>query len=74
MRAREKGRCRGGSSMLIATGGEIGIQWRRGGFELPSLAVFRLGFSRGEVCGEDGVYMEGLAWIRGQGIGWIRYS
>jgi hypothetical protein len=51
--------------MLTVSGGEIGNQWWRGGFELRSLAAFQLGFSRGEGCREDGVYMEGLAWQRG---------
>jgi hypothetical protein len=46
-RAREEERCRGGRSMLTVTGGEIGNQWRRVGFELRSLAAFRLGFLRG---------------------------
>jgi hypothetical protein len=64
-RAREEERCRGGRSMLTVFGGEIGNQWRRGGFELRSLAAFRLGFSRGEGYREDGVYMEELGWQRG---------
>jgi hypothetical protein len=64
-RARKEERCRGGRSMLTVSSGEIRNQWWRGGFELRSLAAFRLGFSRGKGCGEDRVYMEELAWQRG---------
>jgi hypothetical protein len=64
-RAREKGRCRGGRSILTVTGGEIGNQWRRGGFELRSLAAFWLWFWRG-TSAEEGGFVGVKTWTRGK--------